>query len=368
MPENSIHSKLRETFSISNKEIWKRFASQEIEGKHPDEILSWNSEDQLSFFAYYDSSDEEKKNHPAHYQLTVAADPYFGPAKWLNIPRVTVTSEKSANQTAIQHLTNGADGILFKTDKKVNLDNLLTAIEWPYCSLFFQPTDAENFSKDLASFASTNKILLHEMNGGVFWDAIPDFKNQFIASSVFRNVLIVSSSSPIQEIVRALSLGVEFIERSEMQSEEFFRSIAFSVPVGPHFLETIAKLKALRFLWYQVAQAYGHLSYTSSNLVVHARSEKWIDEKFQPHGNMLKSTTACMASVIGGADAITVEAEDESNTMMTRIARNVSSLLREESHFDKVSDPSAGAYAIEVMTKQFAQQAWKIFQDNHNKK
>lgn len=367
MPEKSIQSTVRETFSLSNKENWKRFASQELEGKNPDEILSWNSEDQLAFFAYYDASDEDRNLLSKTFQLAVAADPYFGPAKWLNIPRVTVTSEKSANQTALQHLTNGADGILFIINGKVNLDNLLAGIEWRYCSLFFQPGDPKSLLDDVTLFATNNKLSTQKISGGFIWDNIPDSQYKISFSAGLKNILLVASSSPLNEIASALSHGVNFFERSATQSEDFFKSIAFSVPVGTLFLESIAKLKALRFLWYQVAQAYGYSSYQLSDLDIHARSEKWIDDKFQPHGNMLKSTTACMASVIGGANTITIEPEDESNTMMTRIARNVSTLLREESNLDKVSDPTAGAFAIEAMTKEFAKQAWKIFQNNQTK-
>jgi len=44
------------------------------------------------------------------------------------------------------------------------------------------------------------------------------------------------------------------------------------------------------------------------------------------------------------------------------MARNVSSLLREESHFDKVADPSAGAYAIDNLIHHTAAKAWALFQ------
>lgn len=368
MPENYIQSTLRETFSSSSKEIWKRIASQELEGKSPEEILSWNSEDQIRFFAYYDDADRQTNLLSQNFRLTVAEDPYFGASKWLNIPRVTITSEKEANETALQHLTNGADGILFRINEKINLKNLLKDIDWRYCSLFFETSDPEIFISELIGFASENKIQINQTSGGLFWESIPNFKNDNIGqASSLRNFLKISPSSSVKEISEALICGVEFFERSKKQSEDFFRTISFSLPVNGLFLETIAKLKAMRFLWFQVAQAYGFTSYDVGDLQIHARSEKWIAEKYQPHGNLLKSTTACMASVIGGANVITVEAEDETNSMMSRIARNVSSLLREESHLDKVSDPSAGAYAIDSMTFEFAKQAWKIFQEGQKK-
>jgi methylmalonyl-CoA mutase len=74
-----------------------------------------------------------------------------------------------------------------------------------------------------------------------------------------------------------------------------------------------------------------------------------------------------MASVIGGANAISILPEDEKNLTMTRAARNISNLLREESHFDKVVDASAGSYAIDTMVDEFAQQAWELFQERQVK-
>ena len=44
-----------------------------------------------------------------------------------------------------------------------------------------------------------------------------------------------------------------------------------------------------------------------------------------------------------------------------RIARNQQLLLKEESHFDKVVDPSAGSYFIEELTTSLADVAWKLF-------
>lgn len=363
MPENSIQSKLRETFSPASKDVWKQFASQELEGKNPDDVLSWNSDDHIAFSAYYDASDENEINRIRDFRLTVAADPYFGPSRWLNVPCITVTSSSLANQTALQHLTHGADGIFFKSDKKFDFNDVLKGVEWQYCSLFFEAPDAKIFFEGLKSFANAERIQRDRVSGGFFWDAIPNFNlENFSEYSSLKNILKVQPSTPVSEIASALSLGVRMFEASEKTSEKFFRTISFSMPVGTQFLETIAKLKALRFLWFQIAQAYNFNSFDSGDLLIHANSMKWIEDSFHPHGNMLKSTTACMASVIGGADVITIHAEDESNTMMTRIARNVSNLLREESHFDKVSDPAAGAYAIEVMTSKFAEEAWKIFQ------
>lgn len=41
--------------------------------------------------------------------------------------------------------------------------------------------------------------------------------------------------------------------------------------------------------------------------------------------------------------------------------------MKEESHFDKVTDPAAGSYYIETLTNEIAAQAWKLFLDVEDK-
>ena len=95
---------------------------------------------------------------------------------------------------------------------------------------------------------------------------------------------------------------------------------------------------------------------------INIRVEPWREERLQPHGNMISSSVAAIAAIAGGCDSLTIIPEDETNETMVRIARNVNNILREESHFGKVSDPIAGSYAIESMVHQLASEAWKDFQ------
>src|SRR5690606_23931960 len=140
------------------------------------------------------------------------------------------------------------------------------------------------------------------------------------------------------------------------------RQLAFSFSIGPKLLVEVSKLKAFRTVWYQITQAYGITEYNPDDLYLHGRSEVWKEEKFEPHGNLLKSTIATVAGVSGGCNAVSVMADEENGTMTSRIARNISSILKYESHFNKASDPFAGSYSIEVMVDSLAREAWKKFQ------
>ena len=137
-------------------------------------------------------------------------------------------------------------------------------------------------------------------------------------------------------------------------------AVAFSVSIGTDLFLEIAKLKALRFLWLQIAKAYDP-NYISP-IFIHATVKAMKSQDYQPHGNMIQGTTASLSAILGGCDALTVQPVGNPVSITTRVARNVSSILREESHMGKVSDPTAGSYYIEKLTDQLASIAWEKFQ------
>jgi len=82
--------------------------------------------------------------------------------------------------------------------------------------------------------------------------------------------------------------------------------------------------------------------------------------------SLLRSTQAGFAGAVGGADALTLLPHDHalgpSTADSRRIARNLHSLLAEESHLDRVEDPAAGSGAIESWTEALCEQAWSRMQ------
>ena len=84
-----------------------------------------------------------------------------------------------------------------------------------------------------------------------------------------------------------------------------------------------------------------------------------------PWVNMLRTTVACFAAGVGGADAVTVQPFDAClglpDGFSRRIARNTQALLLEESHLARVIDPAGGSWYVEQLTDELAQAAWAWF-------
>lgn len=355
---------LFEEFRTPDYSEWSDVARSEIQGKDPQQELAWKVVD-LQGYAYYDER---------HVTGSISL-PALSVLPWQNLPLVTATS-KAANKTALDHLNRGADGILFSVPEhqEVSLTDILKNIEWPYCTLsFLLHAPRENFIVDLKKIIKERGYNPENLPGSLFIKTYPHHPQS--VHKVFHNLnelknfntlgIYSALTSPVQQIASALAQAVTIMDQlasAGTEPKECIPCVAFAVEMGCDFFIEIAKLKALRLLWFQVARAYGVSVYMPYDLTIHAVSPVWINEAYQPHGNMIKSTTTSMAAVIGGCNALTVLPEKEDDARMARVARNVSSLLKEESRFDKVADPLTGSYYLESLTDQVIRKAWALFQ------
>ena len=82
---------------------------------------------------------------------------------------------------------------------------------------------------------------------------------------------------------------------------------------------------------------------------------------------MLRTTTECMSAILGSSDTIINMPYDQlyhkANKFGDRLSRNQLLILKNESYFDVVSNPTEGVYYIETLTKGLAQKALKVFKD-----
>ncbi len=354
-------------FDIPTYEDWKEIAIQELNGVDPAKKLNVRKGD-IEIFPFYSVPITDSRN-------TISLNPsdksYFGARNWKNIPKILITDETKANEIALSHLNSGAEGILFDCPSKdINPVVLLNNISLSDCAISFliNETDSiwlSNFRDYAESHFDKSKI-----NGGIYWgtgkcdmSAISAFSDwhQFHSLGLIINPLQDASDEIAVSLKKAVDLINDFTEK-EFDATAILDQISFSVTVGTDFFLEIAKIKSLRNLWFQIKCAYN--SSSVKTLHIHTLSKTWIKEAFQPHGNMIKSTTSAMAAILGGCDSLTIEEEDENNETMRRIATHVSSILREESHFSKVADPTVGSYYIDSLTMQLSEKAWNKFQSH----
>ena len=371
MPEPSIHSILNASFPKSGKDQWLRVASQELGAQNQIENLIWKIGG-LDFYPYYEVEDLRNLSYLKNYQVP-HREPHLQTNGWKNLPKIKVALEREANERALKYLAAGADGVLFDVTNCIdfNINQLLDRITWPYCSVSFLTGETNVVTKILA-YSEQNKYDSFQLRGSIFWSTVSEsFKTPLLVHSSLRNYHVlginVPPASPVEEISRSLEQGVRLMDTLTdmgMEKEIVFRAFSLSFSAAENFLINVAKLKVVRMLWYQLSQAFEIPHYTPDDLHIHVTSHKLNSENFQPQGNMIKNTTDALSAVLGGCNALTLCADEEDSEMTNRIALNVSNILKEESHLDKVTHAVAGAYAIEDMVNQLAEASWKDFQKN----
>ena len=177
-----------------------------------------------------------------------------------------------------------------------------------------------------------------------------------------------------QELGYALAWGNELMAKlteAGFTADEVAKNIKFNFGISSNYFMEIAKFRAARWLWAEIVKAYAPACDCACKMLAHAQTSMWNMTIFDAHVNLLRTQTEAMSAAIAGVDSITVRPFDQtyqtSDDFSERIARNQQLLLKEESHFDKVVDPSAGSYYVEVLTNSVADVAWKLFLDVEEK-
>ncbi|MCX4696440.1 methylmalonyl-CoA mutase family protein [Streptomyces sp. NBC_01408] len=176
-----------------------------------------------------------------------------------------------------------------------------------------------------------------------------------------------AGGSAAEELGLSLATGVAYLRAltgAGLSTEAALGQLEFRYAATADQFLTIAKLRAARRLWARVAEACGapeagaQRQHAVTSPVMMTRRDPWV--------NMLRTTVACMAAGVAGADSVTVLTFDHElglpDAFARRIARNTSTILVEESHLARVIDPAGGSYYVERLTDELAHAAWEFFQ------
>ncbi|MBG0829815.1 methylmalonyl-CoA mutase small subunit [Planomonospora sp. ID67723] len=193
-----------------------------------------------------------------------------------------------------------------------------------------------------------------------------------------------AGGSDAEELGCSIATGVAYLRAltgAGLTAEQAFGQLEFRYAATADQFLTIAKLRAARRLWARVAEVCGvdgrdlapdapagsGARRPAGGQVQHAVTSSAMMTARDPWVNMLRTTLACFAAGTGGADAVTVQPFDARlglpDAFARRIARNTHSLLVEEAHVARVTDPAGGSFYVERLTEDLAAAAWAWFQE-----
>lgn len=178
-----------------------------------------------------------------------------------------------------------------------------------------------------------------------------------------------AGGSEAQEIAAILGAVVAYLrayEEAGVAPAEAARTVSVQVAADADLFLTMAKLRALRVVLSRLLEAAG-VAPEHCAVPVRARTAQRMLTRYDPWVNMLRTTVACFAAGVAGADMVSVEPFDAAlgvpDSLGRRVARNIQIILQEESGLARVLDPAGGSFYVESLTRDLAQAAWSLFQE-----
>lgn len=397
MEQNKNQPSLFTNFPAVSAREWTEKIKKDLKGEDP-EKLAWVTYEGLTVKPFYTAEDTD-----AQPQLNLAPGqfPYVRghkteKNKWQNLQEIVVADDsRAAIQKAAQALAGGADGIYFKIEKGDTFDFEYCLAQLPlpqtticftitnkpadFLANFYQHLEAKQLSPhglkgfiNLSQPLALDVFLLEDNQLAAILECTKDavdFYGITVNGAIFGN----RGANAVQELAFTLSTAVHYLDvltNRGIPAATIFRNMQFLISAGTNYFFEIAKLRALRWLWSGIVNNWGEAPEYAAYLRLHAQTSSWAATTFDPHTNILRTTTEAMAAVIGGCDSVAVAPFDitfnQDNPFAERIARNISLILQHEAYLDQTIDPSAGSYYLETLTHELAQKAWALFKEVEN--
>ena len=400
--------KLFTEFPPVTTEQWDAVIIKDLKGADYEKKLVWNTHEGFPVRPYY--RDENRKDFKSEGEMP-GQFPFVRGTKndnnWLTRQDICLCNGiEKANEEALDILNKGVESLGFiladKKDLSVGeMEALLKGISIPAVEINFRGCCPKHSAETLKSFlAVTGKqgVRPEDVRGSFDFSPLHRLtvKGSFceekafgyLAEAVrmvadFPKIKVINvhafdfndaGSSLVQELAFGVAIGSEYIAKlTELgfDAKEIAKRIRFTFGISSNYFMEIAKFRAARVVWANIVKAWGVDCDCACKMHVHAVTSQWNQTVYDAYVNMLRGTTETMSAAIAGVDSIEVLPFDHvfraPGEFSNRIARNLQSILKEESHFNKIVDPAAGSYYIETLTQSIIDASWKLFKEVEEK-
>lgn len=346
-------------FDPVSAKAWKQKIQADLKGADYNETLIYKSHHGIDVKPFYHRDDTKP------IAVNTASD-------WQICEKIYVHDLQKSIKKATNVLERGAEMLWFVIpNENISTEELLKKIPIGKTPIFIECEFlSESYIKVLQNLQKSYSLKLGVDIIGNFVSDGNWFKNKnldykILNTVVAKNTISINASlyqnagaTIPQELAYTLAHLHEYLHHfQESKSLNF----TFLVAVGSNYFFEIAKLRAFRLLYTTLAKEYG----VEEELNIIAQPTKRNKTIYDYNVNMLRTTTECMSAVLGGANAVCNLPYDtlfhKNNEFGDRISRNQLLVLKHESYFNLVDNPSDGAYYVEHLTQQFAEKALEIF-------
>ena len=360
--------------AVSSKQ-WKQKIQFDLKGADYNDALIWKTNEGIPVKPFYHADDFKDLQNVSNTKAT----------QWKICQSIFVADVEKSNLKALDVIKRGAESIQFiLPSEDISIENLLKNIDLDSTTLYFElqflseafvkklsaiPRNPDSYREgihiqtDIIGNLAKTGNWLHNLNDDFKkLEAIIKRTSQLsVDVSLYQN----AGANMVQQLAYALAHANEYLNYtySDSYQEKQSFNINFKISIGTNYFFEIAKLRALRELWHTLALEYK----TNTNCYILATPTKRNKTLYDYNTNMLRTTTECMSAILGGANTICNLPFDaiyhKNNEFSERIARNQLLVLKHESYFDKVNNPSDGSYYIESLTNQLAEKALDLFKN-----
>ncbi len=399
----NLKEKLFTDFPATSTEEWMAKIIADLKGADFEKKMVWKTTEGFKVNPFYRNENLEGMKTP---DALPGEFPYVRGTKkdndWFVRQDIVVKDAKAANAKALDILNKGITSLGFVIDSEdvttANIATLLNGVVVEAIELNFVTCNKKTATllNLLTEYFQSKGADLSKVQGSVNYDPFKSIlkkgadNSEWVAQA--KEILAASEALPkfrvlnvnankfsnagayiYQELGYALADGNEILAKlteAGLDASAVAKKIKFNFGVGTNYFIEIAKFRAARWLWAEIVSAYG-ADQEAAKINSHAETTTFNVTVFDAHVNLLRTQTEAMSATIANVDSLTVLPFDiaykETDEFAERIARNQQLLLKEECHFDRNTDVSAGSYYIENLTASIADQAWKLFLETDEK-
>jgi len=165
-------------------------------------------------------------------------------------------------------------------------------------------------------------------------------------------------TSAVTEMAVALSNGIEILDELSRRGYDVDSTadrLAFFWSAANDFFEEIARIRAVRRLWYRIVKYRFHAKNPRAMLMrCHVQTSGVCLIQEEPRNNIIRAAYHALAAVLGGAQSLHVDSYDEAYSVPTEEAALLSlrtqQILQKETGVTDVVDPLGGSFYLEALT------------------
>jgi len=170
-----------------------------------------------------------------------------------------------------------------------------------------------------------------------------------------------------QEIAFTLANGLAYVDsvrRRGLAMDAFGPRLSFFFAAHSDLFEEVAKFRAARRLWWELAGARGATDPRARMLRFHTQTAGSTLTAQQPEVNTVRVAIQALAAVMGGTQSLHTNAYDEALGLPTpesaRLALRTQQVVAFESGAAATADPLGGSYYVEWLTDRLEREAREI--------